>query len=72
MKIFVTAKPLAREEKVDKIDDTHFVIAVKEPARQGLANTAILKALADYLHIASSRLCIVAGHASRQKIIEVL
>ncbi|PIV45904.1 hypothetical protein COS23_01900, partial [bacterium (Candidatus Moisslbacteria) CG02_land_8_20_14_3_00_36_53] len=31
MKIFVKAKPLAKESKVEKIDDTHFVVSVKEP-----------------------------------------
>lgn len=72
MKIFVKAKPNAKEEKVEKIDETHFVVVVKEPPIQGRANAAIIRALADFLNIAPSRLQIVAGHTSRQKIIEVL
>lgn len=72
MKLFVAAKPRAKEEKVKKIDNTHFVVATKEPPIQGRANRAIIKILADYLNIAPSRLQIVSGHASRQKIVELL
>lgn len=72
MKIFVAAKPMAKEERVEKLDETHFVVSVKEPPIQGRANQAIIKALACFLDVAPSRLRIVAGYTSRQKIIEVL
>ena len=72
MKLFIAVKLRAKEEKVEKIDNTHFTVATKEPPIQGRANRAIIKTLADYLNIAPSRLQIVSGHTSRQKIIEVL
>ena len=72
MKLFVTAKPMAREEKVEKIDATHFTVAVKEPPVEGRANRAVIKTLADFLGIAPSRLKIVSGYSSRSKILEVL
>lgn len=72
MKIFVKAKPNAKEERIVKIDDSNFEAYIKEPPRQGQANTAIIRALADFLHIAQSRLRISAGHTSRKKVIEVL
>lgn len=72
MKISVQAKPNAREEKVEKIDETHFVVAVKEPPVQGRANAAIQKALAGHLGIAPSRLRLVSGYSSRQKAFEIL
>ena len=71
MKLFITAKPRAKEESVEKIDDTHFVVAVKEPPIQGRANAAIINALADFLHIAPTRLSIVSGYTRRKKVIEV-
>lgn len=71
MKLFVTAKPRAKEESVKKIDDTHFVVSIKEPPVQDRANGAIIKTLAYFLGIAPSRLKIVSGHTSREKIIEV-
>lgn len=72
MKFFVTAKPMAKEERVEKIDSEHFVVSVKEPPIQGRANQAILKALARFLDVAPSRLRILSGYTSRQKVIEIL
>ncbi len=72
MKIFVKAKPGAKSEKVEKIDDSHFIVSVKEPPVQGMANQAIVRALAEYFGVALSGIKIVSGFASRQKIIEVI
>jgi uncharacterized protein (TIGR00251 family) len=72
MKIFVKAKPNAKEEKVEKIDDSNYTVSVKEPPVKGKANKAIRNALAVYFKTGSSRVKIVAGHTSRNKIIEIL
>lgn len=72
MKIFVQAKPGAKKECVEEIDSTHFSISVKEPPRQGLANRAIARALAEYFDVSLSRLRLVSGFASRQKVFEIL
>ena len=48
MKIFVKAKLNAKEERVERIDENNFIVAVKEPPVDGKANQAILKALAEY------------------------
>ena len=72
MKLFITAKPRAKEDNVKKINDTHFVVAVKEPPTQGRANRAIIKTLAEFLNTSPSRLNIIFGHTSRQKIIEII
>jgi len=71
MKLFIKAKPSSREEKIEKIDDINFVVSVKEPPIKGKANEAIRNALAVYFKIASSRVKIVAGSTSRNKIIEI-
>ena len=71
MRIFVTAKPRAKEERVEKINPTHFVVAVKEPPVQGKANQAICKVLAAYFGVSVSDIRIVSGYTSRQKIIDV-
>lgn len=72
MKIFVKAKPHSSEAFVKKIDEQNFEVAVKEPPVQGRANAAIIKALADYFNIAPSRVRMVSGYTSRQKVIELL
>lgn len=72
MKIFIVAKPRAKKEYVKKINDTHFVVSVRESPIKGRANKAIIKALASFLGIASLRLNIVSGQTGKQKIIEIL
>jgi hypothetical protein len=72
VKIFVKAKPSAREEKVEKIDDSNYVVSVVEPPVKGKANEAIRNALAVYFKTGSSCVRIVAGHTSRNKIIEII
>jgi uncharacterized protein (TIGR00251 family) len=71
MRIFVRAKPGAKVEKVEKIDDSHFLVAVVQPPIKGKANQAIIKALAEHFGVSPSRVTIVSGHASRQKTIEI-
>ncbi len=71
MKIFVKAKPRVKEEKIQKIDESHYLVSVKEPPVKGEANRAIIKALAEYFKISPSRVNIVSGHTSKNKIIEI-
>lgn len=71
MKIFVKARPNAKEEKVEKIDEQNYIVWVKEPPKQGKANNAIKNALAVYFKTGSSCIKIISGYASRNKIIEI-
>lgn len=48
-----------------------FKVAVKEPAVAGKANRAIKRAIAEFLSVAPSRVRIIAGHTSREKVVEV-
>ena len=48
-----------------------FVVSVKERPIDGKANRAIEKAIAEYFHVPVSRVRIVSGHTSREKIIEI-
>lgn len=72
MKLFIKAKPRAYEAKVEKIDDTHFVVSVREPPENGLANRGVVKALAEYFGVAQTRVRIVSGFTSRQKVVEII
>ena len=71
MQINIKAKPNSREEKVEKISDTDFIVSVKEPPVEGKANRAIINALAVYFKIASARIKLVSGWTSRQKVLEI-
>lgn len=72
MKIFIKAKPNAIEEKVEKIDDTHFLVCVPEPPVNGLANKGIARAVAKYFQVAPSRVRVVKGLISKNKIVEII
>ncbi|MDO8585111.1 MAG: DUF167 domain-containing protein [bacterium] len=72
MKIFVHAKPKSRKEFVEKVDDTHFIVAVKDPPVNNRANLAIIDALAEYFGIAPSLVSIVSGQTSKEKVVEII
>jgi len=69
MKLFVTVKPNAKVNEVKQTDETHFRVAVKAAPKEGKANQAVIAALSDYLAVPKSRLSIVSGKTSKQKIV---
>jgi len=72
MRIYVKVKPFAKENRIEKVDQTHFVVWVKEKPHQGRATEAAIKALAHYLGVAKSCLRLLQGESSRNKIIELI
>lgn len=72
MKIFIKTKPQSKVIGVEKIDDAHFVVSVKEPPEKGKANEGVRRALADYFQVPRSSIVILAGHAARNKIVEII
>ena len=72
MKINVKAKPGAKHEFLEKIDEANYVVSVKEPPVNGKANLAIRNALAVYFKTGTSCVKIISGHTSRNKIIEII
>ena len=72
MKIQVRAKPGAKQSKIEKSDETHFEIWVRELPKDGQANIAIQEALADYFNISPSRVLLKSGFTSRNKVFEII
>lgn len=84
MRIFVKVKTGAKNEKIERIDPvklpkgnhgagaTHFIVSVKDQPISGKANIAVIEAIAEFLDIAPSRINIVRGLTSRNKVFEVL
>lgn len=56
---------------MEKIDEDHYALWVKEPPEQGRANEAVIKILAQHLQKSPSLIKIVSGRTSRQKVIEL-
>lgn len=75
-RIAVRAKAGARKASVTRLPDAAqgqaaFAVAVTEPALEGRANRAIERALAAHLGVAASRVRIVLGEKSRDKVAEI-
>ena len=71
MKITVKVKPNSKESGVEEIGPHHLLIKVKAPPREHKANREVVETLAEHLHVPRSRLSIVAGRRSKQKVIEI-
>lgn len=71
MKIFVKAKPNAREQRIQKFGEAHFVVAVQESPFKGKANQAIIRALAEHFKIPAFKIKLVRGFKEKNKIFEI-
>jgi len=70
MRIQVRVKPNSRTEEVSQEGDS-FMVKVKEPPKEGTANQAVIKLLAEHFGVAKSRVRILSGFRSKNKVIEV-
>ena len=70
MKIQVKVVPKAKLSSVVR-EANMFIVRVKEPAKEGKANRAVIRLLADYLKIPQSAMVIIRGIGSRNKVIEI-
>ncbi len=71
MKIIVKTKPGSKDNKIEKIDESNYIVYVKEPPIDGKANAAVIKLLADYFDISPSLIEIISGFMARVKVIEI-
>jgi len=70
MKIRVKLKPSSKTEEVSQEGDS-FIVKVKEPPKEGKANQAVIKLLAEHFGVPQSQVRILSGFRSRNKVIEV-
>ena len=71
MIIHIKAKPDGYEDKVEKIDETYFVVETREPPVQNRANIAITGILARYFSVELGKVRLIRGHRERNKIFEI-
>jgi uncharacterized protein (TIGR00251 family) len=71
MKIQVKVKPNSRTEEVSQEGDS-FIVKVKEPPKEGKANQAVIKLLAQHFGVPQSQVRILSGFRSRSKVIEII
>ena len=78
MKIFVKAKPGAKENRIippplKLIPDAEvwYTISVKERPIEGRANKAIVKLLAEHFDISKSQVKIISGANAKKKVFDI-
>jgi len=71
MKISVKVKPNSKIEKVEKAEG-FWLIYVKEPPQEDKANRAVINLLSAYFKVPKSRISILKGKKSRQKIVGII
>jgi len=70
VKVRVRVIPNSKTEEVVKGDDG-FLVRVKEPPKEGKANKAVIKLLADHFEVPQRQVVISSGFGSRNKVIEI-
>lgn len=72
MKLSVTVKPNNKKPSVEILSESEWIVRVREPATEGKANDAVLEAIAESLHIPKTRVILLRGMKSKQKLVEIL
>jgi uncharacterized protein (TIGR00251 family) len=70
IKVHVT--PNAKQVRVVKVDEASFEVKVDERAMEGRANKRLLKILSEHFGVPKSRIIIVSGERSRDKVVEIV
>ncbi|MFA6424153.1 MAG: DUF167 domain-containing protein [Candidatus Magasanikbacteria bacterium] len=61
----------SKNEVIGKMSDGTLKIKLTAPPVDGKANDALIKLLADYFNISKSKIKIVSGNTSKNKMIEI-
>jgi uncharacterized protein (TIGR00251 family) len=68
VRIRVTVKTNARENRVERVGDDEYVVSVKAAPKRGRANAALLNVLSKHF---GGQARILTGFTSRHKVIEI-
>ena len=71
MRISVKVQPGSSKEQVVKNPDTGIKVYLKTAPVDGKANAALVKVLSEYFNVAKSKIKLVAGKQSRNKVVDV-
>jgi uncharacterized protein len=70
VKIRVRVRPSSRTDEVVREGEC-LVVRVKEPPKEGRANRALTKLLAEYFGVSQTRVSILSGLRSKDKVVEI-
>lgn len=70
-RIYVKVQVKAKKNEVKKIDNEHYKIFTTAVPENGKANNVIIGLLAEFLHVGKTKIKIVKGATSKEKIFEI-
>ena len=71
MKIKVKAKPNARKNEVNRLDENYYEVRVTAPPEKGKANEKIRELLAKHFNLPKSKIELVSSETYKEKVYEV-
>ncbi len=72
MDIYIKVKPKSHKEKVEKIDESHFIVCTQKIPEKGKANDDVIRLLAKYFDTSPSRVVLTSGLTSRNKTVTII
>jgi uncharacterized protein (TIGR00251 family) len=69
IRLKIKVQPRARQQEVQKIGEREYTVSVLSPPSEGKANKEVIAVLASHFHLPPSRVKILKGKKSRQKIV---
>ncbi len=71
MRLTVHVKPRSKKPGIEKVSDHEWIVRVREAPVDGRANLAVMAAVAAELGIPKSRVRLLHGESSRQKLLSI-
>ncbi|WP_029523136.1 DUF167 domain-containing protein [Persephonella sp. KM09-Lau-8] len=71
MIIKVKVKPNAKKNEIKQIEENFYEIRVTVVPEKGKANKKVVELLSDYLNVPKSRIKLIRGETSREKVFEI-
>ena len=71
VRLSIRLQPRSSRNEIAGIHGDHLKIRITAPPVEGMANEALIEFLSESLKISRRNVCIVSGHSSRNKIVEV-
>jgi len=71
MRIQIKVKPNSKQKKIEKSPDNQYILWIRSPAKEGLANKEVILSLSEYFDVAKTKISIIKGAMSKNKIIEI-
>ena len=71
IRLSIRLQPRSSRNEIAGLQGDRLKIRITAPPVEGMANEALIEFLSESLNISRRNVCIVSGHSSRNKIVEV-